>query len=348
MQSLLHPNSPFRIFWFSVAASIGIVAAVVANLGWKALFITLVLIVIEITFSFENAIVNAKILQHMSRFWQNIFLTIGILIAIFGMRIVFPIAIVAITADLSWQTVLDLALNDPEAYSAELDKATPTIVAFGGAFLLMLATSFFFDKRRGVHWFGYIEEPMQRWGYTFVPHAISILTIIGLSALPANEHPQETLVAGFVGILTYTFVHGLSEFFGRIQSKKNKIKELTGMAAFASFLYLELLDASFSLDGVIGAFAITNQVIIIAAGLGIGAIWVRSLTIFMVRRGTLKTYRYIEHGAFYTVSILAGVLLIESIIHIPEAAAGLIGIIVISSSIIASNRYKNKHVKAKK
>lgn len=138
--------------------------------------------------------------------------------------------------------------------------------------------------------------------------------------------------------MLYIIVHGLSEIFGKAQMKKNNIKIKTGVAAFMSFLYLELLDASLSLDGVIGAFAITNQVILIAAGLGIGAIWVRSLTIFMIRRGTLKTYRYIEHGAFYTVSILACILLLESLFHIPEAIAGILGIGIIISSIAASRK----------
>lgn len=338
MRSLLHPHSPFRIFAFSIFASLAIIATVLFNLGWSALFITLVLVTIEITFSFENAIINAKILQKMSQFWQNIFLTIGIVIAIFGMRIVFPIAIVAITAGIAWSEVLNLALNDPDAYSAMLDEATPSITSFGGAFLLMLSTSFFFDKRRGLHWFGYIEAPMQRLGYKWVPLLISSATITAIALLPINKHPRDTLIAGFVGIGLYVLVHGLSQLFGRTQKGTSSAVAQTGVAAFTSFLYLELLDASFSLDGVIGAFAITNQVILIAAGLGIGAIWVRSLTIFMVRRGTLKTYKYIEHGAFYTVSILAGILLLESIVHIPEAVAGILGVLIIVSSVFASKK----------
>lgn len=339
MPSLFHPKSPFRIFAFSVLASIGIMLAVLGGLGWRALAITLILVVIEITFSFENAIINAKILQHLSKFWQNIFLTVGIVIAIFGMRIIFPIAIVAITADLSWREVLNLALNDPEAYSEKLDIAAPSITAFGGAFLLMLATSFFFDKRRGLHWFGYIEQPMQKIGYRWTPLLISSAVVTAISLAPGNSHAHETFTAGMVGIVLYLVIHALSEAFGSLHGHASKgAAKQVGVAAFMSFLYLELLDASFSLDGVIGAFAITNQVLLIAAGLGIGAIWVRSLTIFMVRRGTLKTYRYIEHGAFYTVSILAAVLLLEGFLHIPEAVAGILGVIVISASILSSKR----------
>lgn len=339
MSSLFHPKSPFRIFAFSVLASIGIMLAVLGGLGWRALAIPLILVVIEITFSFENAIINAKILQHLSKFWQNIFLTVGIVIAIFGMRIIFPIAIVAITADLSWREVLNLALNDPEEYSEKLDIAAPSITAFGGAFLLMLATSFFFDKRRGLHWFGYIEKPMQKIGYRWTPLLISATVVTAISLVPANTHAKETFSAGMVGIVLYLVIHALSEAFGSLHGRASKsAAKQVGVAAFMSFLYLELLDASFSLDGVIGAFAITNQVLLIAAGLGIGAIWVRSLTIFMVRRGTLKTYRYIEHGAFYTVSILAAVLLLEGFLHIPEVVAGILGVIVISASIFSSKR----------
>jgi hypothetical protein len=266
------------------------------------------------------------------------FLTVGIVIAIFGMRIVFPIAIVAITAKIPWREVIDLALNQPDIYAEKLTAAAPTITSFGGAFLLMLATSFFFDRGRGTHWFGYIEEPMQRLGFKGVPFFITSSVVVGLSLLPVNKHPNQTLIAGFVGIALYVFVHALSQIFSKTHQQKKKIIARTGLAAFSSFLYLELLDASFSLDGVIGAFAVTNQVILIAAGLGIGAIWVRSLTIFMVRRGTLKTYRYIEHGAFYTVSILAIILLLESLFHIPEAVAGVLGICIIFGSIIASTR----------
>lgn len=338
MTSLLDPKSPFRIFAFSIVFSIAVIVAVLANLGLSALFITLVLVIVEITFSFENAIINAKIVQRLSRFWQTIFLTVGIFIAIFGVRIILPIAIVAITANIAWSEVINLALNNPELYSEKLTEAAPSITAFGGAFLLMLAASFFFDKRRGVHWFGFIEEPMQRYGYVWMPLLLSSVVIVGLSLLPINDHANQTLVSGFIGIGLYLFIHGLSELFSKIQKKRNNMKAQTGLVAFSSFLYLELLDASFSLDGVIGAFAITNQVLLIAAGLGIGAIWVRSMTIFMVRRGTLKTYRFIEHGAFYTVTILATILLAESVLHIPEAVAGVLGIGIITASILASKK----------
>ena len=84
---------------------------------------------------------------------------------------------------------------------------------------------------------------------------------------------------------------------------------LAGKAAFFMFLYLEVLDASFSFDGVIGAFAITNDIVLMALGLGIGAMYVRSLTVYLVRQGTLDDYVYLEHGAHYAIGALAVILL---------------------------------------
>ena len=86
-----------------------------------------------------------------------------------------------------------------------------------------------------------------------------------------------------------------------------------GRAAFFLFLYLELIDASFSFDGVVGAFAISQQIFVIAAGLGIGACYIRSLTVFLVRKGTLQEYIYLEHGAHWAIGALA-VLLADTIL----------------------------------
>jgi hypothetical protein len=339
MLGILHKNSPVRIFFFSAIFSIILVVISIYNLGWAILPALLTLIIIEITFSFENAIINAKILQKLNRFWQNMFLTIGIIIAIFGMRIVFPIVIVALAADLSWQQVLDLALNNPDIYSSKLEEAYPTIAGFGGGFLSMLAWRFFLDKDKKVHWFKSLEKPLLKIASPWMPVIISAATVGLFAIVPANNHTKETLTAGAVGIVTYLVIHGLSEFFGSLQTrslKKRGPKTVGGFAGFLTFLYLEILDASFSLDGVIGAFAVTNQVILIAVGLGIGAIWVRSMTVFMVRRGTLKNYKYLEHGAHYTVFVLAISMFVSEIYHIPEAIAGVCGIILITSSIISS------------
>lgn len=340
----LHPHHPFRIFAFSVLVTIGALVGVALGLGVEAVIVAAILMVIEITFSFENAIVNAKVLSTMSIFWQKIFLTIGILIAIFGMRIIFPIAVVAISASLDWMTVIDLALNHPVEYAAKLAASHTKIAAFGGMFLAMLGLHFFFNDNKKVHWINAIEEPIEKHARTwiYIPVAVVILLVVVL--LPANNHQMDTLLAGGVGIITYLVVHGLSELAGRSKAARSTALK-TGMAGFIAFLYLEVLDASFSLDGVIGAFAITRDVVLIAVGLGVGAVWVRSLTVYMVRKKTLQEYIYLEHGAFYTVLALATFMLTSIFVHIPEFVAGSVGIVLISAAIATSLRAgKRKHV----
>lgn len=337
---MLHSHHPFRIFLISGAISIASLLAVWYYLGPSAAFLTFVLMLVEITFSFDNAILNAKVLARMSYFWQQMFMTIGILIAVFGMRLVFPIVLVMATTGLGAGAVTDLALNNPEKYSAELDKAHPLISSFGGMFLLMLCLNFFFDSGRKVHWISVIERPMQRLGSWWVYTGMSLLVLIVCVLLPANDHQKDTLVAGLIGIFTYLLISNLAEAFGRTQpsesSDSKAIVKQAGMAGFMAFIYLQILDASFSFDGVIGAFAITQDVILIAIGLGIGALWVRSLTLFMVKRQVLHAYRYLEHGAHYTIGVLAFVLLGGLFVHIPEAIAGLSGIAIVTAAVMSS------------
>ncbi len=332
----------FRSFGGSIIISILALVFVYVYLGWQAALVTLALMVIEVTFSFDNAIVNAKVLNTMSAFWQHIFMTIGILIAVFGMRIVFPIVVVMFSAGLPWGEVLNLALNNPDAYAKAIHGAHTSIASFGAMFLLMLALHFLFDKERHVHWLSFIERPMQKIGHWWLPMTVCAGILAIVSSLPFNQHPKDTLVAGIIGIVTYLAVSGLSAFFTKQHAKSEKLagKKLlkTGMAGFSAFLYLEVLDASFSLDGVIGAFAVTQNVILIAVGLGVGAVWVRSMTLYMVRHKVLHAYPYIEHGAHYTIGILAMVLILSLFFSIPEAIAGGVGVCIIVASIIASKK----------
>lgn len=337
-----------KAFGGSILISVLALIFVYIYMGWQAALVALALMVIEITFSFDNAIVNARVLMTMSYFWQRIFMTIGILIAVFGMRIVFPILVVMFGTGLPWSDVIDLALNDQEAYAAAINDAHVSIAAFGGMFLLMLALHFFFDTTRHTQWLAAFESKMLRIGKWWMAGAVSAVLLCIVSFLPYNTHQQETFVAGAVGILTYLGISGLSAFFTKQHEKSEKKagKKLlkTGMAGFSAFLYLEILDASFSLDGVIGAFAVTQNVVLIAIGLGVGAVWVRSMTIYMVRKKILHAYRYLEHGAHYTIGLLAIVLLIGLFFAIPEAVAGAFGILIIGASVVASKRAEKKIV----
>lgn len=346
--SLLHTHSPVRIFAFSALATLAMLVAVGVGMGWSALLIAAVLVIIETAFSFDNAIINAKILAKLSKFWQNMFLTVGILIAVFGMRVIFPVVLVMVTAGLGWHEVIDLALHHPKEYSHALEAANPTISAYGGAFLLMLALHFFLDKARDIHWLTAFERPFQKLGGPISAPILALLLLCLFSFLPANAHPGTTFRAGIYGIVTYMVLHGVTMLIERKSGVPAgpgaAVAKLAGMAAFTTFLYLEFLDASFSFDGVIGAFAITSDVVLIAAGLGVGALWVRSLTVYMVRRGTLNEYRYLDHGAHYTVLALAFILLSSAFVHLPEVVTGMLGLVFITASIVSSVRLRRRSV----
>ncbi len=332
-----------RHFGFSLAVTIAALIGSFVGLGVEAALVMLVLVLVEITFSFENAVINAKVLQTLSLRWRFVFLTIGILIAIVGMRVIFPIAIVVVTAELPWRQVLDLALNNPTLYAERLTDAHHIIAAFGGAFLLMLCLHFFFDSKKEVHWFERFERRLSDWGKHWLPAFLSVAIILGIAAIPANHNPGDTIKAGLFGVAVYIAVRGIEHLFAKLNGQSNVPKDgkavlQTGWAAFATFIYLEILDASFSFDGVIGAFAITQSVVLIAVGLGVGAVWVRSLTVYMVKKDTLSTYKYLEHGAHYTVGVLALVLLLSLFVEVPDVIAGIAGIIFVTAAFVSSRR----------
>src|SRR5438045_3929353 len=121
--SPMHPHSPFRIFAFSALATLAKLVGVLWHQGGTAMMVAFILILVEVAFSFDNAILNDKVLAKLSPFWQRIFLTIGALVAIFGMRLVFPVVIVALTAGIGWHEVVNLALHHPHQYAEKLEAA---------------------------------------------------------------------------------------------------------------------------------------------------------------------------------------------------------------------------------
>lgn len=340
-----HRHASPKVFIVSAIITVITLGVVQIFMGVEAMLIAATLMIIEVTFSFDNAIINAKTLTKMSSFWQRMFMTVGILIAVFGMRVVFPILIVMATAGLSWGDVIHLALQQPDEYAKALQHAHPAIAAFGGMFLFTLALHFFFDDSRDVRWLQSIERPMQEINQRGLYVFVSIALLLIIAALPFNPHQSETLVAGGFGILVYVLIHGISELFTRQHEKAEKrangAVKATAMAGLASFIYLEVLDASFSFDGVIGAFAVTKDVVLIAAGLGVGALWVRSLTLFIVHRRVLTTYKYLEHAAHYVIGTLATTLLLGLFFDIPEMFVGLFGLLVIAAAIGSSVKEKS-------
>ena len=307
--------------------------------GPFGLFIALVLGVLEISLSFDNAVVNASVLKRMDERWQSYFLTWGILVAVFGMRLLFPIVIVSAATGIGFMGVTDMALNDTAAYAEHLAASHTQIAAFGGMFLLMVFFSFMFDAEKEVHW-RKIEERLSSWGKL---ESIEVILALSLLLLIQGWLPEEqrldALVSGIFGVVLYVIVDSLAALFEDKEAGKAASSGLK-KAGMMSFVYLEVLDASFSFDGVIGAFAITQDVVIIMLGLAIGAMFVRSLTVFLVRKGTLDEYIYLEHGAHYAIGILAFIMLISMRIHVPEVITGLSGAALIAFSVYSSILYK--------
>jgi len=320
-----------------------------AYLGWQGshtwtgvlstMFIVAVLATLEVSLSFDNAVVNAAVLKKMSPVWRRRFLTWGIAIAVFGMRIVFPLAIVAIIARVGPVSALLMAATDPDNYSRVLTSANVSVSAFGGAFLAMVGLKHFFNREKNVHWITVIERPLTRLGRIEAVELGLVLLLMYLVSSRLHGHDQfEFLAAGVFGLVTYIAVDGVSALL-KVESVVSGEVVQSGAA---SFLYLEVLDASFSFDGVIGAFALSNNLFVIAIGLGVGAMFVRSLTIMLVEHETLASYRYLEHGAFYAIIALAVMMFLNAVNHIPEVITGLIGGGFIVAAFIASVRYNRR------
>ncbi|TSE18832.1 integral membrane protein, YkoY family [Tepidimonas alkaliphilus] len=309
---------------------------------WTALWLTAVLAVLEVSLSFDNAVVNASVLRGMSRLWQQLFLTVGILIAVFGMRLVFPIVIVAVAADLGWMDTVRLALQRPDEYSRALTSVYPVISAFGGTFLLLVFLNFLFDADKETHWLGVLERRMVRAAkFDEIAVFVALLVVFSTRWWVPEAEQNRVFVAGIAGILLYLAVDAVGALFEDEDEGRAAVATVQ-RSGFAGFLYLEVLDASFSFDGVIGAFAITKDVVIIMLGLAIGAIFVRSMTVYLVRRGTLQAYRYLEHGAHYAIGALAAIMLMGTVVHVPEAVTGLIGVAFIAASVLSSVRERQR------
>ena len=330
-----HEHSIWRIYGFALSSSLVITLLVGWRLGLSSLLTVLVLAGIEISFSFDNAIINAKILQRMSKLWQQLFMTVGIIIAVFVVRMLVPLLIVSVTAHLSLGKVTNLVLHHPAEYSDYLKGSHSVIAAFGGMFLLMIFLDFIFEARQ-VMWLEPLEKRLAKVGKLETLSIFIAFTVMLVATLTSGINSHSVFWAGSFGIFLYLAVNTLEGGEQlEISSAKNQSKSLI-KAGLIGFLYLEMIDASFSLDSVIGAFAITTNILLITAGLAIGALFVRAMTIHLLRRGTLAKYIYLEHGAHYAIGLLALLLLTSIRFEMPEWLTGLSGITIIGLALLDS------------
>lgn len=324
-------KSALRFFFLPATVSLLILGGVGGVFGLRAMFVAILLSILEITLSFDNAVVNARILKGMSEKWQKRFLTWGIVIAVFLTRAVLPILIVAASLALSPLFVASIALFEPVHYAALLHSAHHIIAAFGGTFLTMVGLKYFFDEKKGVHWFHIIEHRFARWGNIEALEIAIALTMLVLIAYAAPVHSTGILSAGIIAIILFIAVQGTAHSFAA--SANGAV-----MAGTALFVYLNVLDAAFSLDSVVGAFALSTHIPTIIVGLGIGAYFVRALTVYMVRNDTLAQIIYIEHGAHWAIIGLAVAMLTEIFFDVPEPITGLVGLLFVGGAYLSSIR----------
>lgn len=327
-------------FLWPTIISVVIVALIGYYLGLPSLFIVLTLVVLEVTLSFDNAIVNARVLERMTPKWRHRFLTWGILLAVFGTRFVLPILIISIATWASPAVITKLAISDPAGYGELLHGVHGQITAFGALFLLMVALRYFFDQSKQLYWFKPAERVMAKWGNVeSISIGISLVLLLIFSFISHDASRESILTAGLVGIILFLVV----EAFARSLDKK---PETLAVGGASLFIYLETLDTAFSLDGVIGAFALTSNLVIIAAGLGIGALFVREFTLYLVKQKTLTELVYLEHGAHWAILGLSLAMLANLVTEVPEFVIGLIGLCFIVLAYISSKKENGRREKA--
>lgn len=314
-----------RYFYSSfVIMALGLIASFYLG-GLAAIYITFLLIILEVSLSFDNAVVNAKVLETMDPIWQKRFIVFGIPIAVFGMRLVFPLAIVAIVTGMGLMETLQVAINEPSRYEAILKSTETTIFAFGGAFLLMVFLDFFFEER-DIKWVKFVEGSKIVEKFSGVANIELIMAIMVGITLGHVTQDFGVVLAFMYGVLLHSLLGMLDHF----------LSSDTVKSGLAGFIYLEVLDASFSFDGVIGSFALTSNIFIIMIGLGVGAMFVRSITLYFVEHKTLSQFQYLEHGAHYAIGILAMIMLMKITMEVGEVVTGTIGVGLISIALLHS------------
>ncbi len=303
--------------------------------GASMLGLVIFLTVLEVSLSFDNAVVNAKVLMRMDEKWRRRFLTWGMFVAVFGARLLFPVLLVSISSASTPFKILFLVFADPTAYAELVESATPIIHALGGAFLSMVALKYFFDEAKSVHWIGFIERKLATWGrIQAIEVAIVLIALLFCSWLLPVEGVA-VLGAGCIGIVLFILMEGTVDALGAA-AEGNMARQ-----GLSLFIYLNLLDAAFSFDGVIGAFTLTTEVAVIVLGLGLGAYFVRSFTLLLVERKTLASLTYLEHGAYWAIAALAICMFVGLFQEVPDAIAGTVSLLFIGSAYLSSLR-RNK------
>lgn len=338
----------FTILGVATSFSVGVIEKNV-ELGLLYAYQVIILTILEVSLSFDNAVMNAGVLEDMNEVWKKRFLTWGMLIAVFGMRLLFPILVVMFSGHLSLIDATVITFSDPKKYEELMLTAKVAIAGFGGSFLLLVYLKYFIDYEKDVHWIAFIEKPLSKIGkMDVIQIAITCGVILSISKFLPQHEVLTFITSSIWGIVIYILADGLEGVLnpededesGQEQHHSSgTVVKTIAKNGLAGFIYLEVLDSSLSFDGVIGAFAITNIIWIIAIGLGAGALFIRSFTIYMVDTEKCKAYIYLEHGALWAIGALAFILLIEPVYQVPEVVTGFIGVLSIILAVSSSIKY---------
>jgi hypothetical protein len=277
----------------------------------SALFIVLGLALFESITSIDNAIINAEVLRGMQPRARRWFLTWGIFIAVFVVRGILPWLIVWIMTPVigPWDALTASLTGDPAALEA-IQKSSPVLLMGGGVFFIFLFCYWIFlePKKIGLP----VERFISRQGAWFYAVVSIALTLIVWFAL---DHSPMLAFGAVMGSSAFFITHGFKRY-----AEEQEARLLSGeghLSDVGKILYLEVIDLTFSIDGVVGAFAFTLSVPLILLGNGIGAVVVRQLTVYGVER--IKKYVYLKNGAMYSVFVLGCVMLAHGFgRHVPE------------------------------
>ncbi|HCB23352.1 hypothetical protein A3B42_02810 [Candidatus Daviesbacteria bacterium RIFCSPLOWO2_01_FULL_38_10] len=285
------------------------------------------LILFETITSIDNAIINADVLSTMGKKARKWFLLWGIIIAVFLIRGALPWVIVWVTnPSLGPLGALTAALSSDPAVVAAIEHSAPMLLSGGGVFLIFLFFHWLFLEPKSYGLRG--ERFFHTHGVWFYATVSIILSLVVYLAIGINPWMAFGAV---VGSTAFFITHGFKE-----NAKQNEEKLLSSTQSdVAKIFYLEVIDATFSIDGVIGAFAFTLSVPLILLGNGIGAIVVRQLTVSNIDR--IKKYVFLKNGAMYSILVLGTIMLLDSFgFHIPSwfsplATASIVGYFFLKS-----------------
>jgi hypothetical protein len=297
------------------------------------------LVVFEVVNSVDNAVVNASVLKTMNMLWRKRFLFIGIITSVFLVRFLLPLVIVWISVPTISVSEIFLAfLGQSQVAAQAISIQKPIILMFGGVFLLYLYFHWvFLEHKDPLYIEKFLKEKHGAWFF-----AVAAVLLVAIMYL-ARFNPLMMLSAA-IGSATFFLLYGLRETAKT--SEENMVAGTSGLNDLSKFVYLEVLDATFSFDGVVGAFAFTINLLLILIGMGIGAIVVRELTIKGI--DIIGKYKYLKNGALTSIGFLGLFMLVESFgIELPSYLPTIITFLLVGFAFYKSRKLLTSVAKPK-